>query len=175
MVDKETLAWFWRKAKHIFLVVSFLSHSYCADFYWNSPWVIELIMKINFYSVFFFKLEKSDKKKRFKNFPIFWFHTLYIYIVIHRQTCFVLSELFSVARQAKFPKVGAKPGWLKRQSSILPLSHEETCVSEGNLNAYVSHLFLFTYICLTVTESSIQVNLRPTGAARDGGQKDKTA
>ena len=43
---------------------------------------------------------------------------IYIYIVIHRQICFVLSELFSVAR---FPKLGSKLGWLKRQSKILPL------------------------------------------------------
>ena len=70
----------------------------------------------------------------------------YIYIVIHRKTCFVLSELFSATRQARFLKLGSKPGWLKRQSKILPLSHEETSASEGNLNAYVSHLFLFTYI-----------------------------
>ena len=80
---------------------------------------------------------------------------IYIYIVIHRQTCFVLLELFSVARQAIFPKLWSKPSWLKRQSKILPLSHEETSASEGNLNAYVSHLFLFTYIRLTATESSI--------------------
>ena len=48
---------------------------------------------------------------------------IYIYIVIHRQICFVLSEHFSVARQARFLKLGSKPGWLKRQSKILPLSH----------------------------------------------------
>ena len=35
---------------------------------------------------------------------------IYIYIVIHGQTCFVLSELFSMARQARFPKLGSKPG-----------------------------------------------------------------
>ena len=40
----------------------------------------------------------------------------YIYIVIHRQTCLVLSDFFSVARQARFPKLGSKPSWLKRQS-----------------------------------------------------------
>ena len=45
---------------------------------------------------------------------------IYIYIVIRRQICFVQSELFSVARQARFPKLGSKPGWLKRQSKILP-------------------------------------------------------
>ena len=85
-------------------------------------------------------------------------HTyMYIYIVIHRQICFVLSELFSVARQARFPKLGSKPGWLKCQSKILPLSQEETSASEGNLNGYVSQLFLFTYICLTATESLIHM------------------
>ena len=88
---------------------------------------------------------------------------IYIYIcvcvciVIHRQTCFVLSELFIVARQSRFPKLGSKPGWLKRQSKILLLSHKETSTREGNLNAYVSHLFLFTYIRLTATESSIHM------------------
>ena len=82
---------------------------------------------------------------------------LYIHIVIHRQLCFVLSELFSVAWQAKFPTWGSKPGWLKRQSKILPLSHEETSASELNLNAYVSQLFLFSYIRLTATENSIHM------------------
>ena len=62
-----------------------------------------------------------------------------IYIVIHRQTSLVLSELFSVARSQK---LGSKLGCLKRQSKILPLSHEETTASQGNLNAYVSQLFL---------------------------------
>ena len=76
------------------------------------------------------------------------------YIVNHRQTCFVLPGLFSVDIQARFPKQGSKLGLLKRQSKILPLSHEETCANEGNVNAYVSHLFLFTYIRLTATESS---------------------
>ena len=82
---------------------------------------------------------------------------IYIYIVIHRQICFILSELFNVARQARFPKLGSKPSWLKCQSKILPLSQEETSASEGNLNAHVSHLFLFTYILLTATESSIHM------------------
>ena len=52
-----------------------------------------------------------------------------IYIVIHRQTCFVLSELISVARQTRFPELGSKPGWFKRQSKILPLSHDVWIVS----------------------------------------------
>ena len=45
----------------------------------------------------------------------------------------------------------------KHQYEILPLSHEETSASEGNLNAYVSHLFLFAYIHLMATESSIHL------------------
>ena len=73
-------------------------------------------------------------------------HT-HIYIVIHRQTCFVLSEHFSVARQAKFSKLGSKPGWLKRQSKILPLSHKETSASKGNLNVlYVTIVFVYIYL-----------------------------
>ena len=84
-------------------------------------------------------------------------YNTYIYIIIHRQICFVLSELISVARQARFPKLGSKPGWLKRQSKILPLSQEETSASEGNLNGYESQLLLFTNIHLTATESSIHM------------------
>ena len=76
----------------------------------------------------------------------------HIYIVIHRQIFFVLSELISVARQARFPKLGSKPRWLKCQSKILPLSHEEASASEVNLNGYESRLLLFTYIRLTATE-----------------------
>ena len=77
-----------------------------------------------------------------------------IYIVIHWQTCFVLSELF---KQTRYPKLGSKHGWLKCKSKILPLSHDETSVSAGNLNAYASHLFLSTYIRLTATGSSIHL------------------
>ena len=82
---------------------------------------------------------------------------IYIYILSSTDICFVLSELISVARQAWFPKLGLKPSWLKRQSKILPLSHEETSGSEGNLNGYESQLLLFTYIRLTATESSIHM------------------
>ena len=34
-----------------------------------------------------------------------------MYIYSHPETdCFVLSEVFSVARQVRFPKLGSKPG-----------------------------------------------------------------
>ena len=65
----------------------------------------------------------------------------YIYIVIHRQTCIVLSELFSVARQARFSKLGSKPGWLKRQSKILRLSHEENSTRPGKLYLCITFVF----------------------------------
>ena len=61
-----------------------------------------------------------------------------INIVIHRRTCFVLSEIISVARQTIFQKLGSKPGWLKPQSKILPLSQEDASNSEVNLNGYES-------------------------------------
>ena len=62
------------------------------------------------------------------------------HIYCHPRTdCFVVSQLFSGARHARFPKLGSKPGWLKRQSKIPPLSHEETSARKGNLNVYVSH------------------------------------
>ena len=48
---------------------------------------------------------------------------------------FVLSELFNVARQARFPNLGSK-----RQSKILPLSSEETSASEG----------ICVYVCVCV-------------------------
>ena len=86
-----------------------------------------------------------------------WLFQLNIYIVIYRQIRSVLSEIISVDRQARFPKLGSKVGWLKRQSKILPLSYEETSASEGNLNVYEMQLLLFTYIRLTVTEGSIHM------------------
>ena len=70
-----------------------------------------------------------------------------IYIYSHLQTDrFVISQLLSVARHDGFPKLGSIPATLKRQSKILPLSHEETSANEGNLNAYVSHFFLYIYL-----------------------------
>ena len=76
---------------------------------------------------------------------------IYIYIVIHRQICFVLSELISVATQARFSKLGLKPDWLKCQSKILPLSHEETSFCEC-VHTY-SHKHTLTETCFTLSSS----------------------
>ena len=56
----------------------------------------------------------------------------YIYIVIHRQICFVLSELISVAWHISFPLLGSKPGWLKRQSKPLTLQPRGASSCEVN-------------------------------------------
>ena len=61
---------------------------------------------------------------------------IFKYIVIHSQIRFVISEFISVAKQARFPKLGSKPGWLKRQSKILPLSHEETSDNLVNVKGF---------------------------------------
>ena len=59
----------------------------------------------------------------------------------HPQTdCFVVSQLFSVDRHARF-SLGSKPSWFIHQPKILPHSHEKTCVRI--VNAYVSLLFCF--------------------------------
>ena len=69
----------------------------------------------------------------------------------HPQTdYFVVSQLFSVARQARFQKQGSKRSWLKRQSEILPLIHEDSNASEVNLNTFVTHL-----ICLHISASRL--------------------
>ena len=54
-----------------------------------------------------------------------------IYIVIHRQIFFIISELFSVARWVGFPKLGSKKPIQDstnqpRGNWIQPISHEET-------------------------------------------------
>ena len=72
----------------------------------------------NFYICYIFTTEK-------------YIH-IYIYIFIHRQICFVLSELISVAWHTKFPKLGSKSSWLKRQSKTLSLSPDETSSREVN-------------------------------------------
>ena len=66
-----------------------------------------------------------DDNRYTANTFIYIYNIIYIYIYIYiilsstDRHCFVLSELFSMARQARFPKLGTKPGWLKRQSKSL--------------------------------------------------------
>ena len=63
------------------------------------------------------------ERERVKNIcavSLIWWY-IYIYIVFHRQICFVLSELFSVARHTSFPELGPKPDWVKHQSKPLTI------------------------------------------------------
>ena len=77
----------------------------------------------------------------------------YIYILSSTDR----SVSFSVGKRARFPRLVSKPGWLKRQSKILPLSLEKASAGEVNLNGYESQLLLFTYFRLTATENSIHM------------------
>ena len=55
---------------------------------------------------------------------------IYIYIYSHPQTdCFVVSQLFSVARHVCRLKLGSKPGKLYVRLSIIPLSQQVNHVS----------------------------------------------
>ena len=99
----------------------------------------------------------SERRRESKNSMLSGQLNIYIYIYI----------LSSTDRFVSFYQNSSL--WLDRLDSrswgrnpvdsneILPLSHEETSASKGNLNAYVSQLFLFIYIRLTATESSIHM------------------
>ena len=57
---------------------------------------------------------------------------IYIFIDFHPQTdCYVVSQLFSVARYAGHFKLGSKPTHLNIRLSILPLSQQTTNVISG--------------------------------------------
>ena len=61
---------------------------------------------------------------------------IYIYIYSHPQTaCFVVSQLFSVARYVGCLKLGSKPVQLYVRLSIIPLSQQANHVSSGILSS----------------------------------------
>ena len=63
---------------------------------------------------------------------------IYIYIYCHPQTnCFIVSQLFSVARLAGCFKLGSKPPQLYIRFSILLFRHQVTYVSLGVITHYV--------------------------------------
>ena len=72
---------------------------------------------------------------------------IYIYIYSHPQTdCFVLSELFSVARHAGRSKPGSKPVQLYVRLSFRPLGRQADHVGLWNFKVfYFSHSRLFTF------------------------------
>ena len=75
----------------------------------------------------------------------------YIYIYCHPQTdCFVLSELFSVARHVECSKLGSKSIHLYVRLSIRPLGQQAYRVDYGNYEVLYSNscssVCLFTFL-----------------------------
>ena len=75
---------------------------------------------------------------------------IYIYICCYTQTdCFVLSELFSVARHEGRSKSGSKPIQLYVRLSLRPLGQQADYVGKGNFLRYScsnsSSVRLFTF------------------------------
>ena len=78
------------------------------------------------------------------------FFYIYIYVCVcvcvycHPRTdCFVVSQLFSVARHVGCLKLGSKPTQLYVRFSILPLSQQSTYASSGIIRHYVA-----AFVCL---------------------------
>ena len=79
----------------------------------------------------------------------------YIHIYCHPQThCFVLSELFSVARHAGRSKTGSKPVQLFVRLSFRPLGHQALAKGILRYLFYINTLFTF-FIPYRLPECSI--------------------
>ena len=76
---------------------------------------------------------------------------IYIYIYCYSQTdCFIILQLFSVARHVGHFKLGLKPTQLYVRLSIILLSHQSTNVSSGIIRHYVV-AFIFLHFALLDT------------------------
>ena len=74
---------------------------------------------------------------------------IYIYIYYHWQTdCFVVSQLFNVARHVGRLKLGLKPAQFYVRLSIIPFSQQTNHVSSGIIRHYVV-AFVCLHFCLT--------------------------
>ena len=83
----------------------------------------------------------SSFRKRFRTF---WTTLVYLYIYCHLQAdCFIVSQLFSVARHIGHFKPGSKPAQLYVRLSIIPLSQQADHISSGIIRYYV-----VAFICL---------------------------
>ena len=68
--------------------------------------------------------------------------------------CFVVSQLFNVARHTRFTNLGLKPGWLLHQPEILPLRHTHIyhhhhhhhVVPLARISLTLSHHFSLSFI-----------------------------
>ena len=75
---------------------------------------------------------------------------VYVYIIIH---CFVVSQLFSVARHVERLKLGSKPAQFYVRLSIIPLSPQANHISSGIIRHYVA-AFVCLHFCLTGYQSA---------------------
>ena len=79
---------------------------------------------------------------------------IYIYIYCHPQTdCFVVSQLFNVARHVGRLKLGSKTAQLYVRLSIIPLSPQANHVSSGIIRYYVV-TFSCLHFCFTGYQSA---------------------
>ena len=88
----------------------------------------------------------------------FVIHYIYIYIYIYiyyhpRIDCFVVSQLFSVARHVWRLKLGSKPSQYYIRLSIIPLSHQANNVCSGIKRHYIV-AFVCLQFCLTGYQSA---------------------
>ena len=85
---------------------------------------------------------------------VLFYSNIHIYIYSHPQTdCFVVSQLFNVARQVGRLKLGSKPAQLYVRLSIILLSQEANHVSSGIIRHYVV-AFFWLHFCLTEYQSA---------------------
>ena len=81
--------------------------------------------------------------------PAYIYIYIYIYIYCHPQSdCFVVLQLFSVARHVGHLKLGSKPAQIYVRLSIRPLNQQANDVSSGIIRHYVV-AFVCLDFCLT--------------------------
>ena len=82
------------------------------------------------------------------------FNVIYIYIYIYSHSptdCFIVSQIFGVAKHVGYLKLGSKPTQLYVRRSIIPLSHQANHVSLG-IMSLCSRFSLFTFFALPDTK-----------------------
>ena len=86
---------------------------------------------------------------------MFPFVTLIVFFFLYsypQTDCFVVSQLFSVARQTGRFKLGLKPSQLYVKLSIIQHGHQSTYVSSGIIRHYVG-----AFVCLHFTLTHIYI------------------
>ena len=90
------------------------------------------------------KILMNYNPQYYKYIYIYIYIYICMYIVIHRH-CFVVSQLFSVARHVERLKLGSKPSQLYARLSIRPLGQQAYHVGQGIIRYYVATA---AFVCL---------------------------